>query len=343
MEKTPILPPFKRFCVTIGNLPSSYVDSMSYYECLMWLCKYLKDTVVPAVNENAEAVNELINWFNNLDIQDEVDNKLDEMVESGQLQEIISVYLNSKAIFGFNTIDDMINSENLINGSYARTCGSTTYNNGYGALYKIRTITNDDVVDGVNIIAMETDDSLIAELIVNTNLGTYKDEITTELSDGIIVIGDSYTDTSNQGLISWATLFKNNIGYDSTNFFVSAYGGTGFVPNSNLSFLTLLQDLNNTITDKSKIKRIYVLGGYNDQVFTATQIWNGLQAFMTYAKATYPNATVYVGCVGYSTGENDSGTREALYTKAITTYKRVNEIGGVYMFNRLHGTQYRTV
>ena len=86
------LPPFKRLCVTIGNLPSSYVDSMSYYECLMWLCKYLKDTVIPTVNENAEAVNELINWFNNLDVQDEIDNKLDEMAEDGTLAEIIEDY-----------------------------------------------------------------------------------------------------------------------------------------------------------------------------------------------------------------------------------------------------------
>lgn len=49
----------KKLCVTIGNLPSSYVDSMSYYECLMWLCNYIEKTIVPAVNENAEALEEL--------------------------------------------------------------------------------------------------------------------------------------------------------------------------------------------------------------------------------------------------------------------------------------------
>ena len=50
---------FKHFCMTIGNLPSSYVESLSYYECLMWLCKYLQDTVIPTVNNNSEAVTEL--------------------------------------------------------------------------------------------------------------------------------------------------------------------------------------------------------------------------------------------------------------------------------------------
>ena len=160
------LPPFKRLCVTIGNLPSSYVDSMSYYECLMWLCNYLKNTVVPAVNENAEAVNELINWFNNLDVQDEIDHKLDEMVESGELQEIISEYLNSQAVFGYDKVSDMTSATNLINGSYARTCGKISFNDGYGALYKIRTITNQDVVDGDDIIAMN-DETLVAEKIKN--------------------------------------------------------------------------------------------------------------------------------------------------------------------------------
>ena len=158
------LPPFKRFCVTIGNLPSSYVDSMSYYECLMWLCKYLKDTVIPAVNENAEAVNELINWFNNLDVQDEIDNKLDEMVESGELQEIISEYLNSKAIFGYDTVADMKSATNLINGSYAKTMGFYTKNDGGSATYFIRTVTNEDDPDDMFIIPLQ-DVSLVAVLV----------------------------------------------------------------------------------------------------------------------------------------------------------------------------------
>ena len=164
MNKVNLLPPFKRLCVTIGNLPSSYVDSMSYYECLMWLCQYLQNTVVPAINENAEAVNELINWFNNLDVQDEINNKLDEMAESGELEEIISAYLNSKAIFGYDTVADMKSAENLIDGSYARTLGYHSLNDNGGALYKIREITNSDTVDEMLLIAIGED--LVAELIV---------------------------------------------------------------------------------------------------------------------------------------------------------------------------------
>ena len=86
------LPPFKHLCMTIGNLPSSYVDSMSYYECLMWLCKYLKDTVIPAINNNAEAVKEIQDWIDTVDLQDYVDEKLDEMAEDGTLAQIIEDY-----------------------------------------------------------------------------------------------------------------------------------------------------------------------------------------------------------------------------------------------------------
>ena len=172
---------FKHFCMSIGNLPSSYVESLSYYECLMWLCKYLKDTVIPTVNNNAEAVTELQglyvelksyvdNYFDNLDVQEEINTKLDDMVESGELQEIISDYLNSQALFIYNTLDDLVNAENLINGSTAKTLGFYSKNDGGGALYKIRTITNEDEVDGSTIIAMQTSDDLVAELLYGKEL-----------------------------------------------------------------------------------------------------------------------------------------------------------------------------
>lgn len=87
--------PFKNFCVTVGNLPTSYLESMSYYEMLCWLCKYLENTINPAINNNAEALKELqdyvVNYFDNLNVQDEINNKLDEMADDGTLAQIINV------------------------------------------------------------------------------------------------------------------------------------------------------------------------------------------------------------------------------------------------------------
>lgn len=95
--------PFRRFVTTIGVFPTAFTDAMTYYECLAYLVKYLEDTVIPAVNENAEALEEVQslyvqlksyvdNYFDNLDVQEEINNKLDEMVTSGQLQQLIDAY-----------------------------------------------------------------------------------------------------------------------------------------------------------------------------------------------------------------------------------------------------------
>ena len=95
--------PFKKLVMTIGELPTSFVDSMTYYELLAWLCNYLQNTVIPAVNNNAEVSEELQtkfielkgyvdNYFDNLDVQDEINAKLNAMAEDGSLYTIIKTY-----------------------------------------------------------------------------------------------------------------------------------------------------------------------------------------------------------------------------------------------------------
>ena len=49
--------PFKRMVSTVGNLPTSFVDSMSYYEMLAWLCQYVTEEIIPKINEDTEAIN----------------------------------------------------------------------------------------------------------------------------------------------------------------------------------------------------------------------------------------------------------------------------------------------
>ena len=108
------LNPFTKFCCTIGNLPSSYLDSMTYYEQLLWFCNFLEKTIIPTVNGNAEAVQELQNlfvelknyvdnYFKNLDVQEEINNKLDEMVETGEFSRILNklLYFNE---YNFHTL-----------------------------------------------------------------------------------------------------------------------------------------------------------------------------------------------------------------------------------------------
>ena len=48
--------PLKKICMTIGELPSSYLETMTYYEMLVWFTEFLRNKVIPTVDNNAEAV-----------------------------------------------------------------------------------------------------------------------------------------------------------------------------------------------------------------------------------------------------------------------------------------------
>ena len=102
--------PFRVFCQKV--IPLAFDESMSYLELLYSLLHYIKETVIPAVNNNAEAVEELQNlynelksyvdnYFENLDVQEEINNKLDDMAESGELAEIIEQFLHNDLKFYF--------------------------------------------------------------------------------------------------------------------------------------------------------------------------------------------------------------------------------------------------
>ena len=96
--------PFKKMVMTIGELPTSFIDSMTYYEMLAWFCDYLQNTVIPTVNNNADVSQELQDkyielhdyvehYFDNLDVQQEIDNKLDAMAMDGSLTTLIGAYV----------------------------------------------------------------------------------------------------------------------------------------------------------------------------------------------------------------------------------------------------------
>jgi len=185
------IPKFRR-CV-LQNFPfiEQDFDALTDYELLCKVVEYL-NKVINSQNEVIEQTEQLViafntlksyvdTYFDNLDIQEEINNKLDQMAEDGQLADIISQYLNSTALFGYDNVAEMKLAENLVNGSYARTLGYYAKNDGGSALYKIRTITNDDIVDEATIIEMgDGTNNLVAELIIEEpvnvkSLGAYGD------------------------------------------------------------------------------------------------------------------------------------------------------------------------
>ena len=110
------LPVITKFIYTLGVLPTSYLMSMTYQEQVTWLYNYIQTKVIPLlntesgaiqelqtlyellrtyVNENIENIENYVNdFFDNLDVQEEINNKLNEMTEDGTIEELITQIVN---------------------------------------------------------------------------------------------------------------------------------------------------------------------------------------------------------------------------------------------------------
>lgn len=318
--------PFIMYCQKV--IPLAFDESMSYYEVLCSLISYLKTEVIPAVNNNADAITELQNYvnnyFENLDVQEEINNKLDEMAKSGELETIIAEYLNTNCILAYNTVNDMKNANNFINGSFARTYGKNNYLDGYGNFYKIRNITSSDVVDEVNIIKINTSTTLIAELIPNFYEQPKKYLFLGD-SYGSGEIGSSWVDD----VISYLGLTKNKNAY---NYCLS---GSFFYKKPDSDWYSYLDQLNKAydeLTEQNMFTDIVVCGGYNDVIYqnaTEQNIADAIQTFVNTAKLKFPNAKITIGHIGWcAMPENFEKLRIS-----IRGYKRCTEFGCTYINN----------
>ena len=206
-------------CV-VQNFPfiEESIDGLTQYDLLCKIVEKLNDVITQTntQTENIEKLEEAFttlknyvdNYFNNLDIQTEINNKLDEMATSGELEAIIASYLNTQAVRGFSTLNDLKNATGLITGAICQTSGKTTYKDGFGSLYRIRNITNEDVIDNDKLVAITSDVSLVAEKITNnvrntkttSDTETYSCNYINSLKPSVITVGltnDTTFTTSN--------------------------------------------------------------------------------------------------------------------------------------------------
>lgn len=294
------LSPFKWFCLQNFPFIEADFDALTNYELMCKVVEYLNATI-KKTNELGNQVEVLTNWFNNLDVQDEINNKLDEMAESGELEEIIAEYLTTSAIIGFGTKAEMKAGTNFIDGSIARTLGNTTATTGDGSFYKIRTITSGDVVDEDNKVALTNFPSLIAVKIPDKRANDLQAEIDnfdTHEYRNAIYIGNSYcigigSSDDNTGLFA---LTKDKL-YD--NAYLKYGSGTGFTAYNSehtTTFRTLLQQAiddtsidNDTITDINFVcawgeaRGISLLDDYPAQVLSE------MNQIMALVNANFPN------------------------------------------------------
>ena len=367
------LSPFRHFCMTIGAIPSSYKESLTYYEMLEWLCKYLQDTVIPAVNNNAEALEELQSafitlkdyvdhYFDDLDIQTEINNKLDEMADSGELAQIIAQYIQLAGILAYDSVADLKAAENLVDGSLVKTYGYYDYNDGGGAFYKVRNIINTDVPDDVTIIALH-DVSLVAELLIDKinvkQFGAKGDGVTDDtvaiqnafsylrtypraaedyaelyfpdgeyiISDTILIDGGRWSKVYGRASIK-ANMNKPMIKLNSTMWYV--FSDLLFW-NSNTSSNSCAIEIENSYTNK--FQDIYIQGGYK-----GINIVYGNQLMFDNVSIQQCTYGVYTMAHGNNTENmfNNCTMEVCTLYNIYLGYDGVNSYYGKYMFNNCY-------
>lgn len=190
-------------------IPLAFDESMSYYECLCGLLDYLKNTIIPVVNNNGDAVIELQNnvdtfeenttsdintfkdtvnntveeletymnnYFDNLDVQEEVNNKLDEMVENGTMDALLNTNLTG-SLSNLDTTD----KSNLVNAI-------NEVNTNIGDLSNLDTTNKSNLINAINE--------------VNTNIGDLSNLDTTDKTDIVSAINEVKENASNSTVYS---------------------------------------------------------------------------------------------------------------------------------------------
>lgn len=133
------LRPFRFWCQKV--LPLVYDDSLSYYELLCKVIDYLNKTIenVVELGKNFDELQQMFNtlkqyvdnYFKNLDVQEEINKKLDEMAADGSLSILLQMHaamvLPSKDTTG-NT--DSLNIQNMLDKfGYVELFSGTYYIN----------------------------------------------------------------------------------------------------------------------------------------------------------------------------------------------------------------------
>ena len=163
----PNVPPFVTFVTS--TVPMVFDNSLSYYEALCALWKWLQDDVVDVINNNAAVTNDYIaltneytqkfielkdyvdNYFENLDVQEEINNKLDEMAEDGTLTRLLADYLRTQIIYD-TTIEMIADADHLVNGIRVETLGYRTADDGGAAFFVIK---DTGTADGYGVIDLQ--------------------------------------------------------------------------------------------------------------------------------------------------------------------------------------------
>jgi len=145
-----------------------------------------------------------------------------------------------------------------------------------------------------------------------------------------IMITDSFGEPTPPNII---TLVPQYLGIESSDFIGVAAPGCGFSSSTPRNYLTELQSI--TVSNPNEIKTIIITGGSNDTGYgdSESNILNGISAFMTYVKATFPNANVYLAFTGWTLVYSSANWNPTHFTEVLNVWAKCIQYGAFFLHN----------
>jgi hypothetical protein len=369
------LQPFRFWCQKV--LPLVYDDSLSYYELLCKVVDYLNKTMedvdvlegdVTGLHEAYKKLQGYVNdYFSTLDVQEEINNKLDTMASSGELTKLIEPLLpnliadwlsknitpttpiidKTLTISGAGAdakiVGDKFNSALLSFGIYDGTTPLSELKPGWYPVINSTPKTNlpPDSVFGLLIVYPHTNGVtnnyfIYLDASTKTNYIKVDENNWTTLSNyisnkfngkTIITYGDSITHANN-----WQPYLNRELHCSTENYGID---GTKISGNTETSMCNIARI--NTLPDLSYL---IIMGGMNDWAQNVaidgdekdvTNFTGGCHAMFKNIINKYPSACIY--CVGTSFGYMESFTEKTKNNIGLTTLdysKKLCEIASMY-------------
>ena len=299
------LEPFRYWCQKV--LPLVYDDSLSYYELLCKVVDYLNKTMEDVETLHGDVTNlhtayaqlqdYVNNYFASLDVQQEINNKLDSMASDGSLLALISpLILNTLPPLIVDSVSEMTN----INRTYILKGNSHIYQNLNGIWTDTGVVfggTIGNVVTYLGTISTDVDNLSPQTIYIISNTET--PNIPEKTTGFIYTYGD--TDLSRQQLF---TVFSSGVTYYRTRDINKNWSVWQLQALTYCGILTHGSDLNSV-----SVQTIYLCS----------------------APVDYQNVpTTNTGFV-YTVGEN-TGSTEQFYVGFTSgkTYFRQRNIGGTW-------------
>lgn len=217
------LTPFKMQCLTNFPFIDEDFDALSNYGLLCKIVEYMNEI---SANDNQLITNieKLNNWFNNLDVQNEIDNKIDEMVLNGTFSDIIRDFIDNKYCVnaydygckGDGETDDTIKLTALI--AYAKE-KNINYIDGQ---YKTYGVSDPILIDGIKMTNFNFKyiGDVVLDSVEGKQIFTVENSILENVNfDGNdINVGAFYSESGNNKLI--------NCEVTNTKWFCFAFNGS---------------------------------------------------------------------------------------------------------------------